>query len=262
MSGLTFCGKIPSSPPYYSLTPPNKLKKSINSALDRYIFQPTYSSVSIGRNISMIKIAAVFLFVISLASAIRNPTRHIIHQEVFLKRSVESRQSSCDSIIAECSARIISLADQYDIDTTEGLARYLSAVAVIQCESCFDDFERFYMCTGDDELAEQLREASCARSDNDGKYCEESLFDGIANEDLPSCDEEDDVCTATCQDLRTLRNYWGCCTSSFEEYGLLANTTQEYDDCDATLGEPCSGVFATPAFLVIAVLALITSSFF
>ena len=209
----------------------------------------------------MIKIAAVLFSVILLASAFRNPTRHIIHQKVLLKRSSETRQSSCTSIIAECAARIISLADAYD-DTTEGLARYLSAVAVIKCESCFDDFERFYMCTGDDELAEELRKTDCARSDVDGKYCTESLYDGIANGDIRACDEQDDVCDSTCQDLRTLRNYWGCCTSSFEQYGLLTNTSQEYDVCDATLGEPCSGVYATPAFLVIALLALITFSFF
>ena len=120
----------------------------------------------------------------------------------------------------------------------------------------------YYTCTGNDDLTEQLREAICARSDVDGKYCDESFYDGIANGDLPACDEEDDVCISTCQDLRTVRSYWGCCTSSFEQFGLLANTTQEYDDCDATLGEPCSGVFATPAFPVIAVFALITSSFF
>ena len=118
------------------------------------------------------------------------------------------------------------------------------------------------MCTGDDDLAEELREADCARSDVDSKYCTESLYDGIANGDIRACDDEDDVCDSTCQDLCTLRNYWGCCTSSFEQYGLLANNTQQYDNCFATLGEPCSGVFATPAFLVIAVLALITSSFF
>ena len=197
----------------------------------------------------MIKIAAVLLFVISLASAFRNPTRHIIHQEVFQKRSVETRQSSCISIIADCYDRMDSL------DTE-------SAVAVLRCESCFDDLERFYRCTGDDDLAEGLREAECARSDNDGKYCAESLFDGVANGDILVCGEEDDICIATCKDLRTLRNYWGCCTSSFEQYfESFPNTTQEYDDCDATLGEPCSGVSATPAFLVIAVLALITSSF-
>ena len=210
----------------------------------------------------MIKIAAVLIFVISSTTAFRNPTRHIIHQEVFLKRSVETRQSSCFPIIADCEDGIDSLADRYDTNTTEGLARYLSAVFVIVCGSCLDEYESYFMCTGDDELAERLREADCARSDVDGKYCAESVYDGIANGDLRACDEEDDVCDATCQDLRTLRNYWGCCTSSYEQYGLLANTTQEYDDCGATLGEPCSGVFATPAFLVIAVFALITSSFF
>ena len=173
----------------------------------------------------MITIAAVLLFVISSTSALRNPTRHIIHnvhQEVFLKRSVEIRQSSCDSIIADCNARIISLAQQYNINTTEGLARYLSDVAVLQCGSCFDEYESYFRCTGDDDLAEQLREASCARSDIDGKYCEESLNDGVANGDLSTCvdevDEMVEICISTCQDLRTLRAYWGCCTSSFEQY--------------------------------------------
>ena len=209
----------------------------------------------------MIKIAAVLLFVISSTSALHNPTRHIIHQEAFLKRPVETRQSSCIPIIADCKDRIDSLADLYNTSTTEGFARYLSDVYVIECGSCFDEYERFYSCTGDDDLAEEL-EVDCARSDIDGKYCAESLFDGIANEDLPLCGEEDDVCVATCQDLRTVRTYLGCCVASYERLGVLDNTTQEYDDCDATLGEPCSGVFATPAFLVIAVLALITSSFF
>ena len=227
----------------------------------------------------MIKIAAVLLFVISSTTALRNPTRHIIrdvHQEVFLKRSFETRQSSCDSIIEDCNDRIIALAQQHDLTTNEGLARFLSDVVVLQCGSCFEEYESFYRCTGDDELAEQLREADCARSDIDGKYCAESLYDGIANGDLPACDEEDDVCVATCQDLRNLRTYWGCCTASFEQHGFLANTTQEYDDCDATLGEPCSdgkptdggsdepdsGVSVVPVFLVIAVLLFITSSVF
>ena len=210
----------------------------------------------------MIKIAAVLLFVISLASAFRNPASHIIHQKVFLKGSVESRQSSCDLMIAHCNARIISLAADYDLNTTKGFARYLSAAAVIQCESCFDEYENYFMCTGDDNLAVQLREADCARSDVDGKYCQQSVFDGIASGDLPLCGQVGDVCVSTCQDLRTIRNYGGCCVSSYEQLGLLANTTQEYDDCDATVGEPCSGVFATPAFLVIAILALITFSFF
>ena len=220
------------------------------------------SSLSIGRKMSMIKIVAVLLFVISSTSALRDPTSHIVHHQVFLKRSVETRQSSCYPIIADCEDRIDSLADRYNISTTEGLARYFSDVFVLICGSCFDEYERFYNCTGDDDLAEELREADCVRSDVDGKYCAESLFDGIANGDLRACDEDDDVCEATCQDLRNLRSYFGCCTTSFEQNGLLTNTTQEYDDCDATLGEPCSGVYATPAFLVIAILALITSSFF
>ena len=106
----------------------------------------------------MIKFAAVLLFVISLASAFRNPTWHIVHKEVFLKR----RHSSCDS---DCEDRIDSLADQYNIYTTEGRARYLSDVYVLVCGSCFDDFEHFYSCTGDEDLAEELREADCACSD-------------------------------------------------------------------------------------------------
>ena len=224
----------------------------------------------------MIKIAAILLFFILSTTASRDFTRHIINRKVFLKRSVETRQSSCYSIIEDCNDRVISLAQQHDLTTNEGLARFLSDVVVLQCGSCFDEYESFYRCTGDDDLAEQLREADCARSDIDGKYCAESLYDGIANGDLPACDEEDDVCVATCQDLRNLRTYWGCCTTSFEQHGLLANTTQEYDDCDATLGEPCSdgeptdggsdepdsGVSVVPVFLVIAVLLFITSSVF
>ena len=157
----------------------------------------------------MIKFAAVLLFVISLASAFRNPTWHIIHKEVFLKRW----HSSCDSIIADCEDRI----DQYNIYTTEGRARYLSDVYVLVCGRCFDDFERFYSCTGDEDLAEELREADCACSDVNGKYCTELLFDGF---DLSTCvnknDEIDDNCISTCQDLRTIRAYWGCCTTSYE----------------------------------------------
>ena len=161
----------------------------------------------------MIKFAAVLLFVISLASAFRNPTWHIIHKEVFPKRW----HSSCDSIIADCEDRIDLLADQYNIYTTEGRARYLSDVYVLVCGRCFDDFERFYSCTGDEDLAEELREADCACSDVNGKYCTELLFDGF---DLSTCvnknDEIDDICISTCQDLRTIRAYWGCCTTSYE----------------------------------------------
>ena len=90
----------------------------------------------------------------------------------------------------------------------------------------------------------------------------------------------------------------GCCAASFVEYGILVNTTQEYDNCNAKLSQPCSdgdepgsdggptievptdggptdggptdrrsgepdsGLSATPAFLVIAALTLITSIFF
>ena len=97
---------------------------------------------------SMMKFVALLLFIIASTSALRQPTRHIIHHQVFLRRSVE-RQSSCDSIIADCTNRSISLAEQYNLTTTEGLHRYLSAVAVLQCESCFGDLESYYRCTGD-----------------------------------------------------------------------------------------------------------------
>ena len=60
---------------------------------------------------------------------------------------------------------------------------------------------------------------------------------------LLRCNEEYDVCEATCQDHHDLRSQLGCCATSYEQLGLLANTTQEYDDCDATLGEPISGMF-------------------
>ena len=153
---------------------------------------------------------------------------------MFLRRSVE-RQSSCDSIIADCTNRSISLAEQYNLTTTEGLHRYLSAVAVLQCESCFGDLERYYRCTGDNDSAVELREADCARSDNDGKYCAQSIFDGIASGDLPVCGKDDDICDATCQDLRTQRNYGGCCASSYAKLGLLPNTTQQFEDCGVTL---------------------------
>ena len=218
----------------------------------------------------MMKITAVLLFVVSLASAFRNSTRHIIHQEVFLKRPAETRQSSCDLIIADCKDRIDSIKDQYDTSAVEGRSRYLSDATVLACESCLDDFERYYSCTGEYYDAEVLREANCARSDVNGKYCGESFFDGVANGDLSPYVKEgeeisrisDTCCISTCQDLHNILAYFGCCASSFQQYGLLLNTTQQFDDCGATLGEPCSGVFATPAFLVIAVLALITFSFF
>ena len=51
--------------------------------------------------------------------------------------------------------------------------------------------------------------------------------------------------------------YFGCCVTSYEQIGFLANTTQEYDDCDATLGEPCSGVFATPPKIALLLLKLL-----
>ena len=199
-----------------------------------------------------------------------------------MKRSVERQQSSsCDSIITDCSARVSQLQQQHDLTTREGLAEYLSDVAVLSCGSCFDEYEDYFICIGEDELAEQFREAECVRSD--GKFCTERLFDGIANGDISSCDDEDDPCIATCQDLRNLRDVLGCCAVSFVEYGILINTTQEYENCNAKLSQPCSdggsgadttdggttdgssepdsGVSATPAFHVIALLTLITSIF-
>ena len=177
----------------------------------------------------MIKITAVLLFVVSMASAFRNPTRHIIHQEVFLKRPAETRQSSCDLIIADCDDRIDSIEDQYDTSAVEGRSRYLSDVFVLACESCLDDYERYYSCNGDDYDAEVLREAYCARSDVNGKYCGESFFDGVANGDLsPYVNEDEEIgeiedtcCISTCQDLRNILAYFGCCASSFQQYGLL-----------------------------------------
>ena len=77
-------------------------------------------------------------------------------------------------------------------------------LSYIQCESCFDDLESYYRCTGDNDSAIELREADCARSDNDGKYCAQSIFDGIANGDLPVCGEEDDICDATCAKISAL----------------------------------------------------------
>ena len=233
----------------------------------------------------MIKVAAVLLFVISLTSALRNPTSHIIQQEVFLKRLVE-RQSSCGSILAHCNDTV-SLDQQSGLTANEAIARYLSARTVIECGSCFDEYESYHRCISGDDGAEWFREAKCARSDIDGKYCLQSLYDGIVNRDIPYCDAKRDVCVATCQDLQTLQRYLGCCTTSFEQYGLLPNTTQEYDVCGATLGEPCSdgrsetettdepvsvggptdgesdsSVSATPTFFAIAVFALITCSVF
>ena len=212
----------------------------------------------------MIKIAAVLLLVISSTSAIHDPTRPIIHQQMFLKRSVETRQSSCDAIIADCIERFESIANRSNTSTTEGLARYLSDGYDLYCGSCFNVYQRYYNCTGEDDITEQMREAYCFRSDIDGKYCAEAFSFGIANGDIFLCDEKDDRCEDKCQELRTLRNYLGCCTTSFQQHGVLPNTTLEFEDCNATLGEPCSGVSTTPvlSLLVIAVLALISSSFF
>ena len=187
----------------------------------------------------MIKIAAILFFVISSTCALCDLTRHIIHQEVFMKRSIESQPcSSCHSIITNCSARDSQIQQQHDLFTREGLAEYLSDVAVLSCGSCFDEYENYFICIGEDKLAEQFREAECIRSD--GKFCSERLFDGIANGDIRSYDDEEDVCIATCQDLHNLRDVLGCCAASFVEYGIFVNTTQEYDNCNAKLSQPCS----------------------
>ena len=209
----------------------------------------------------MIKIAAVLLLVISLTSALRDPTRR---HEVFLKRSVEIRQSSCDAIIADCFQRFDSILNRSNTSTTEGLTRYYSDVFDVYCGSCLIVFQSYYNCTGNDDIAEQLREAYCVRSGIDGKYCGELLFFGREEGDIFVCDQKDDSCGDGCQNLRTLRNYLGCCTTSFQQHGVLPNTTQEFDDCDATLGELCSDVSTTPelSFPVIAVLAFISSSCF
>ena len=226
----------------------------------------------------MKKIIAILFFVISSTCALRDLTRHIINQKGFMKRSVERKQSSlCDSIITDCSARVSQLEQQHNLTTREGLAEYLSDVAVLSCGSCFNEYEDYFICIGEDELAEQFREAECVLSN--GKFCSERLFDGIANGDIRSCDDEDHACTATCQDLSNLRDVLGCCAVLFVEYGILINTTQEYENCNAKLSQPCSdggsgvdtidepgssepdsGVSATPAFLV-ALLTLITSKF-
>ena len=102
----------------------------------------------------MIKIAAILLFIILSTTGSRDFTRHIINRKVFLKRSVDTRQSSCDSIIEDCDDRIDSLADQYNTSTTEGLARYLSDVFVIACGSCLNEYESFFISTGNEDLAE------------------------------------------------------------------------------------------------------------
>ena len=92
-----------------------------------------------------------------------------------MKRSVERQQSSsCDLIITDCSARVSQLEHQHDLTTGEGLAEYLSDVAVLACGSCFDAYEDYFICIGEDELAEQFREAECVLSD--GKYCSKRLL--------------------------------------------------------------------------------------
>ena len=206
---------------------------------------------------SGIKTIVVIFFVIASTTAFRNFARHIIHQKFLFNGELE-KQSGCNSIIAECQARILVLENQHDTSNTEGKAEYLSDVAVLLCGDCFDDLEDYYRCIDEDDLAEELREARCARSD--GKYCSESYYDEIADGNLRVCSEDLDVCT-TCQDLRDIRNYGGCCAASYEQYGLT-NTSEEYEKCNVDLGEPCSGMsVATPTFVVIAVLTLITSTF-
>ena len=54
------------------------------------------------------------------------------------------------------------------------------------------NFECFYRCTGDDDFADELRNNECARFNVNGNYCGESLFDGIVNEDLSTCDDENE----------------------------------------------------------------------
>ena len=206
---------------------------------------------------SGIKIIVVIFFVIASTTAFRDFARHMIHQKFLFNGELE-KQSGCNSIIAECQARFLVLENQHDTSTTEGEAEYLSDVAVLLCGDCFDEYKDYFRCIDEDDLVEELREADCARSD--GKYCSESYFDGIADGNLRVCSE--DVCATTCQDLRNIRNYWGCCAASYEQYGLLTNTAEEYEKCNADLGEPCSGMsVATPTFVVIAVLTLITSTF-
>ena len=72
---------------------------------------------------------------------------------MFLKRSVE-RPYSCITTIADCDDRFISFAEQYDLTTNEGLARCPINATVLQCGSYFDEPERYYCCTGDDDLGE------------------------------------------------------------------------------------------------------------
>ena len=205
---------------------------------------------------SGIKTIVVIFFVIASTTAFRDFARHIIHQKFLFNGELE-KQSGCNSIIAECRARILVLENQHDTSTTEGEAEYLSDVAVLLCGDCFDEYEDYFRCIDEDDFAEELRETDCARSD--GKYCSESFFDGIADGNIRVC-SEDVVCT-TCQDLRNIRNYGGCCAASYEQYGLT-NTSEEYEKCNVDLGEPCSGMsVATPTFVVIAVLTLITSTF-
>ena len=68
---------------------------------------------------------------------------------------------------------------------------------MMPCGSCFDGYEDFYICIGVDKIAKQFKEADCVLSD--GKCCSERLFDGIANGDIHSCDDEDDACITTCK---------------------------------------------------------------
>ena len=42
------------------------------------------------------------------------------------------------------------------------------------------------------------------------------------------------------QDLHNLRDVWGCCAAFFVEYLILINTTQEYDNWNPKLSQPCS----------------------
>ena len=200
-------------------------------------------------------------------------------KSVYVTICWKDQSSLCDSIITDCSARVSQLEQQHNLTTREGLAEYLSDVAVLSCGSCFNEYEDYFICIGEDELAEQFREAECVLCN--GKFCSERLFDGFANGDIRSCDDEDHACTATCQDLSYLCDVLGCCAVLFVEYGILINTTHEYENWNAKLSQPCSDagsgvdtidepgsnesdsvVSATPAFLVIVLLTLITSKFF
>ena len=144
--------------------------------------------------------------------ALGDPTRPSVHQHVSPKPFAK-RHSSCDSIIADCVNSVNTLFPIPDDYNKESLYSYQSNIAFLLCGTCFDENESYHRCTGNRFLAEEFRYANCARSDVDGKYCLESFYNGIANENIPTCNGH--VCVATCYNLRNLRNYLGCCTTSF-----------------------------------------------